>query len=454
MIKVYTANDPLNAHVIAEILENEGINAVVQDERLFEVRGEIPVVYPSVWVSDDTSDAARGVVERYIESIRHPAPGTPWICPKCGEKIEPQFTECWNCNGGSRESFEDTSESGPAESRVSSRARKILVAIALVICGVLVFLIWSANKNQEARQRYSNGLVLSKQHEYDRAIAQFDKAIEFDVNFANAYIGRGLAYKNKGLLDKAIADYTRAIQLDSRAANAYIDRCGAYWHIGDFDRAMTDANMALQLNPHSSAAYTDRGLVKMAREQYAQATADFTRSIQIDSASSIAYLDRAVAYYHQKDFHNALADIARAAQLDPQSVAAFQFRGKLNSLAGHREKAKADFIHATQLVPRQTSERTSHAYALAAIGNFENALEECVQTRDSSPKDRGPEYGLACIYCMRAASHVADAAGRKAREADLTLAEQALKRAFEKGMARGIANDDPDLAILKDWRKR
>ena len=21
----------------------------------------------------------------------------PWTCPDCGERIEPQFTECWNC---------------------------------------------------------------------------------------------------------------------------------------------------------------------------------------------------------------------------------------------------------------------------------------------------------------------------------------------------------------------
>jgi RNA polymerase subunit RPABC4/transcription elongation factor Spt4 len=32
-----------------------------------------------------------------IERLRTPVAGEPWTCSRCGEVLEPQFAQCWNC---------------------------------------------------------------------------------------------------------------------------------------------------------------------------------------------------------------------------------------------------------------------------------------------------------------------------------------------------------------------
>ena len=52
--------------------------------------------------------------------------------------------------------------------------------------------------------------------ESDRAIADFTKAIEINLQDADAYNNRGTAYVGKGEIDRAIADYSRAIEINPR----------------------------------------------------------------------------------------------------------------------------------------------------------------------------------------------------------------------------------------------
>lgn len=102
MTKVFVANHPTEAHLIAGLLGSGGILAEVQGEALFATRGEVPVTpatLPSVWVVDDAQveDALQMLRERSAEHSGGCSTDAPWTCPKCGETVEPQFTSCWHC---------------------------------------------------------------------------------------------------------------------------------------------------------------------------------------------------------------------------------------------------------------------------------------------------------------------------------------------------------------------
>ena len=84
--------------------------------------------------------------------------------------------------------------------------------------------------------------------DYDRAIADFDRAIQLKPDDAVAYANRGWAYDDKGDYDRAIADFDRAIQLKPDYADAYAGRGWAYAK-GDYDRAIADYDRAIQLKP-------------------------------------------------------------------------------------------------------------------------------------------------------------------------------------------------------------
>jgi hypothetical protein len=97
--KVFVAQHPTEAHLLAGVLESEGIPSEVRSEALFSASGEIPIgeALPEIWVlNDDQAAAARDVLRK--RSTDANTAGEAWQCSGCGETVEPQFTACWKCN--------------------------------------------------------------------------------------------------------------------------------------------------------------------------------------------------------------------------------------------------------------------------------------------------------------------------------------------------------------------
>ncbi|HEX4910101.1 MAG TPA: DUF2007 domain-containing protein [Permianibacter sp.] len=99
MHKLYTADNPFEAHLLRGFLEAHGISVQVQGDLLFSMRGELPMGFdtlPSVWVLQ-ASDTARA--ELLLEEWRaQPHSIEPnWRCQRCGEESEATFDACWSC---------------------------------------------------------------------------------------------------------------------------------------------------------------------------------------------------------------------------------------------------------------------------------------------------------------------------------------------------------------------
>jgi hypothetical protein len=80
----------------AGALRAAGIDCEVRSTVLSGALGEIPFLEcaPQIWIRD-TLDEPRAL--ELIEQLRSPVAGAPWTCPQCGEVLEPQFAQCWNC---------------------------------------------------------------------------------------------------------------------------------------------------------------------------------------------------------------------------------------------------------------------------------------------------------------------------------------------------------------------
>jgi tetratricopeptide (TPR) repeat protein len=60
--------------------------------------------------------------------------------------------------------------------------------------------------------------------------------------------------------DRAIEDFNQAIQLEPDYEGAFSNRANAYASRGQFDRAMADYSEAIRLKPDDSNAYNYRGV--------------------------------------------------------------------------------------------------------------------------------------------------------------------------------------------------
>jgi hypothetical protein len=75
-----------------------GINCVTRKLDLATAAGELPPVecWPELWIIDDERFAEAEAILKKTLGPLEPVK-KPWICSSCGEEIEGQFSECWQC---------------------------------------------------------------------------------------------------------------------------------------------------------------------------------------------------------------------------------------------------------------------------------------------------------------------------------------------------------------------
>ncbi len=103
MIKLYSGAHALETHHVRNLLEQAGIRAVVMGDALAITRGETPwgpETLPAIWIEEADAEEALRIVRQHEDSgLRRidVAPLPDWACPACGETVDGEFGECWNC---------------------------------------------------------------------------------------------------------------------------------------------------------------------------------------------------------------------------------------------------------------------------------------------------------------------------------------------------------------------
>lgn len=93
---VYSAANISLVSMFKDIFEQRGIKCWIRNEALSAGIGELPPIetWPQLCVEKDDYSEAKHIVE---EAFAAKDISIMWKCDSCGEVIEGQFTECWNC---------------------------------------------------------------------------------------------------------------------------------------------------------------------------------------------------------------------------------------------------------------------------------------------------------------------------------------------------------------------
>jgi lipoprotein NlpI len=135
-----------------------------------------------------------------------------------------------------------------------------------------------------------------------------------------AFLGRGIAFSDKGDNDRAIADFNEAIRLDPKSAMAFDNRGSAYHDKGDNDRAIADYNEAIRLDPERAKAFNHRGYAYSDKGDNDRAIADYNEAIRLNPNSSLAYFARGRSYLFAGSVEKALADVNQASAHAPENA--------------------------------------------------------------------------------------------------------------------------------------
>lgn len=201
----------------------------------------------------------------------------------------------------------------------------------------------TGGQGRTVRQLMEAGNAALEAGNLQQAVRLFTQVIQREPKRAEAYIGRGKAYRQQRKLDEALADLDQAIALNAEAFFAYVERGTIYARQGKNEQALADFGRAIEINPQRVAPYMQRGTFYLEQGDTAQAIADFDQVIELNPKATWAYLRRGMAYAAQNNLDDAIDNFDQAIELAPRLAPAYLQRGRVHAQAGNEEQAEGDF---------------------------------------------------------------------------------------------------------------
>jgi tetratricopeptide (TPR) repeat protein len=270
------------------------------------------------------------------------------------------------------------------------------------------------NSSRSSRDHVGNAYIGRGQHyyekdAYDRAIADFDRAIPYQPKWLQlAYGNRGNAYAMKGQNDKAIDSYSVAISLDKNYSAAFTGRGLLYEKAGENEKARDDYEAALK----AKSIFQDEKWAKetarkhlddlgsasasnSSRESSSSSNAaagDYNICIgstaeAIDACSRViassqstrdqvgnAYIGRGQHYYEKDDYDRAIADFDKAIPLKPKWLQlAYGNRGNAYAMKKQDQDAIDSYDSAISLDTNYSAAFTGRGLIYEKMGLVERA---------------------------------------------------------------------------------
>lgn len=199
---------------------------------------------------------------------------------------------------------------------------------------------------------------------YNRAIEEYNKALEINPDDTLAILGRGLSYYASEQYSPALEDFNRLLELDPDFAIGYYNRGLTYSNLGQTEAAIADFDLAIALDPSDYEAYYQRGVNYADLENYQQAIADFDEAIRLNAEYPFAYVARGYVYYTLGQYAQAVPDIERFIELQGEDVSADVFR--------ILEEARAQMGSTTPRPTPSTATGTTLTYGQSYDGTINN----------------------------------------------------------------------------------
>jgi len=115
----------------------------------------------------------------------------------------------------------------------------------------------ATEKRENANVNFEKGLKLQEAGNYKEASKKYEKAVEADSTYAEAWSNLGFTYRKQGDFDKAVKAYKKAIKLSPNLAEAHEYLGEAYAEMGKFDLAEKELNILRELGSHEADELED-----------------------------------------------------------------------------------------------------------------------------------------------------------------------------------------------------
>ncbi len=244
----------------------------------------------------------------------------------------------------------------------------------------------------------NRGLVFLSKQEYDKAIEEFQRALELNPSFTGALINLGTARMQKGETDKAIQHFHEALKRDPKSIETENLIGNAYMKKKDYQQAEKHLMRALAIEPDFPDALNSLGILYENMGRLEEAINQYKKVIEIDRYYAEGYNNIGNIWKKRGKADQAIQWYEKAIDADPF------FIGSYNNIALiHQEKG--DFEKATQFIEEALDKAPTNAFVMNNLGSLyfsqgdlEAAIEMWKKAIEISPSYESPYNNLGAAY--------------------------------------------------------
>jgi len=232
------------------------------------------------------------------------------------------------------------------------------------------------NKRAKAVQYFRDGLSFLSKDDCEKALVSFEKAVESDSNYAEAWAQSGFCNEKLGRHVEALEASKRAVNLRP-SAESYFNIGLANFYLKQYKEAVEGYHQSIKLDPYNSAdtyyalglAYRDWGKVDEEIQAYKQA-------IKFRPDYTVAYERLGSRYLKSKKFAEAVEIFKQLSTLKPGDAVSPNNMGEAYLELNKLNEAQEAFRQAIRLKPDYGKAYYNLGKCLLAMGNRDAALEQ------------------------------------------------------------------------------
>lgn len=232
------------------------------------------------------------------------------------------------------------------------------------------------NKRAKAVQAFRDGLSFLSQDDCEKALPYFEKAVESDSNYAEAWAQTGFCREKLGRHTEAIDASKKAVNLRP-SAESYFNIGLASYYLKNYREAAENYRQAIRLDPYNAAdaqyalglVYRDWGRPEDEIQAYKQA-------IKLKPDYVSAYERLGSRYLRSKKYPEAIETFKQLGALKPGDANVPNNMGEAYLEMNLMTDAVASFKQAIQLKPDLGKAYYNLGKSLLAMGNRDAAVQQ------------------------------------------------------------------------------